>query len=65
MSEQDEEAMRKLKADPALEAEVTKMGQANLHPWVEKIQHKFGTFNVIRNARNQRQVDLSKIDPES
>lgn len=53
------------KADKGLEDQVKAMGKANLHPTVEKIQHRFGMMNVLRNQRNQKIVDLEEIDKES
>lgn len=51
-------------ADKDLEDTVARMQQANIHPVVEKIQHRFGSLNVIRNMRNQKQVDIANIDKE-
>jgi len=57
---------KKLQADAALEAEAKKLGDYPLHPIISSIQHKFGSFNLIRNARNKNQVDIQKIDdPQS
>lgn len=52
----------RLKLDPKLAEEVKKMGDYPLHPIVTKISQKFGAFNLIRNARNKRQVDIESIE---
>ena len=56
------------KADPfqqdkGAEEMVQKMGEAKIHPVVEKIQHKFGFLNLVRNKRNRDMIDAN--DPES
>lgn len=50
----------KLKADKELEDEAKRMGDYELHPLVGKVHQKFGAFNLIRNARNARQVEITK-----
>ena len=49
-----------LEHDAEVEAEAKKLGDYQLHPIVEKIHHKLGAFNLIRNARNARQVEITK-----
>ena len=46
--------------DAQLEAEAKRMGDYELKPVVTKIHQKVGLFNLIRNARNKRQVDIEK-----
>ena len=52
----------KLKANTDLEETVKRMQQANIHPVVEKIQHRFGILNLIRNSRNARQIAAESVD---
>ncbi len=59
----DEDAA-KMKFDADLAAEADKMGAYKLHPVVTKIHQRFGGFNLIRNARDQKQVDIEKIDDQ-
>ena len=54
----------RLLADKALADEVKRMGDYPLHPLVEKIYQKFGAFNLIRNARNGRQVAIESIEQQ-
>lgn len=49
-----------LKANKDLEAEAKRMGDYPLHPLVSRISQRFGLFNMVRNARNQNQVDIEK-----
>ena len=53
---------KRLYADDDLEAEATKRGAFELHPWIKKIQHKAGMLNVIRNAKNAREVQVKKAE---
>jgi hypothetical protein len=48
----------KLKLDKQLEDEVKRMGDYPLHPLISKISQRLGAFNLVRNARNQKQVDI-------
>jgi hypothetical protein len=54
-----------LKADDALEAEAKKLGDYELHPMISRIQHRLGSLNIIRNARNKNQVEIEKVLNES
>jgi hypothetical protein len=51
---------KRLKKDPKLEAEAKRLGDYELNPIVSKITSKLGSFNIIRNARNKRQVDIEE-----
>lgn len=52
----------RLKDDADLEAAVKNLQDRELHPLVSRITHKFGAFNLIRNARNKKQVDIEEIN---
>lgn len=51
-----------LKHDDSIEAEAKRLGDYDLHPAITSITSKLGAFNLIRNARNKRQVEVQKID---
>jgi hypothetical protein len=52
----------KLSGDDALEAHVQSAKDAlEVHPLITRIQHKFGAFNFIRNARNAKQAAIDDI----
>lgn len=50
-----------LQPNPQLEAEVKRLGDYPLHPLISKISSKLGAFNIVRNARNQKQVDVEDL----
>ena len=50
----------RFKANPQLEEEVKKMTNSEMHPLVTKIQQRFGMFNLIRNSRNQKQIEIEE-----
>ncbi len=50
-----------LKPNKELEAEVKRLQDYPVHPLVSKISQKLGAFNLVRNARNQKQVDIEEI----
>lgn len=61
----DNEAPKpKLKPDEELEQEAQKTGYA-VHPIISRITHRLGAFNMIRNAKNEREVEIDKIADQS
>lgn len=53
-----------LQPDVALEAEAQKMGANPMHPLVAKITQRLGAFNLIRNARNEKTVEIEQISKQ-
>lgn len=60
-----DEIDERLKADKELEDRLKARGDVPLHSLVERITHRLGSLNIIRNARNQKQEDINKIDEQS
>lgn len=56
----DEAPKPKLKPDEELEAAAQKTGYS-VHPIISRITHRLGAFNIIRNAKNEREVEIDKV----
>lgn len=50
----------KLQPDQELEDQAQKAGAYPLHDIVSRVTHRFGALNIIRNAANERTVELDK-----
>lgn len=59
-----DEKKNDLKADKELEAEATKMGANPMHPLVSQVTQRLGAFNLVRNKRNERTVEMEKIQDQ-
>lgn len=59
--------MSERKVDPRLKLDESAAQKAqgtaySIHPVVDKVSRKLGSFNMIRNAKNQREAMLQEID---
>ena len=60
----EEEQKPKLKSDKDLEVKAEKAGGYKVHPLVTQIAHRLGAFNIVRNAANERTVDLDELSKQ-
>lgn len=58
----DEPKKSPLEPDAKLESQAKAAGAYPTHPAIERMASKLGAFNLIKNARNRRQVDVTKAD---
>jgi hypothetical protein len=58
----DDKIDPRLRPDAEKEAKARIHGSYSIHPVIDRITKKFGAFNLIRNAKNDREARIEEID---